>query len=163
MTVAGAAVELMCRGYELGDEAVELAVLKGLLTAVSGSGFQMHGEALLRCVRTCYNVFLGSRSEVNQTTAKATLTQALTIVFHRMEADSALVPPPAINVADMMLAGSGEAAASPVTQFVQGFLSRVMSDLPGWGGGMASATAAGSASASAVGWGGASAARSAFE
>jgi brefeldin A-inhibited guanine nucleotide-exchange protein len=91
-TVAGAAVEPMCRGYELGDEAVELQLLKGLLTSISCASFQVHGEALLRCVRTCYNIFLGSKSEVNQTTAKATLTQALTIVFHRMEADSALVP-----------------------------------------------------------------------
>ena len=51
------------------------------------AGQQVHGEALLRIVRTCYNVFLGSKSEVNQTTAKASLTQMLTIVFHRMEAD----------------------------------------------------------------------------
>jgi hypothetical protein len=33
-------------------------------------------QALLLAVRTCYNIHLMSRSEVNQTTAKATLTQA---------------------------------------------------------------------------------------
>jgi len=130
--VSGCVVELMCRGYELGDEAVELALLKGLLTAISCASFRVHGEALLRCVRTCYNVFLGSRSEVNQSTAKATLTQALTIVFHRMEADSALVPPPAITVADLLYPGSAEGAASPVAQFVQGFVTRVLTDLPSW-------------------------------
>jgi len=145
--VAGAAVELMCRGYELQDEAVELALLKGLLTAVGGSGFGVHGEALLRCLRTCFNVFLGSRSEVNQTTAKATLTQALTAVFHRMEADSASAPPPPINVADLLAPGSAEAAASPVAQFVQGFLTRVMSDLPAWGGGGYAAAQPGEAGA----------------
>jgi hypothetical protein len=32
-----------------------------------------------------------SRSDVNQTTAKATLTQMLNVVFQRMEADSMLV------------------------------------------------------------------------
>jgi brefeldin A-inhibited guanine nucleotide-exchange protein len=131
-TVAGAAVELMCRGYELGDEAVELQLLKGLLTSISCASFQVHGEALLRCVRTCYNVFLGSKSEVNQTTAKATLTQALTIVFHRMEADSALVPPPAITVTDLLYPGGTEESASAMAQFVQGFVNRVVTDLSAW-------------------------------
>jgi brefeldin A-inhibited guanine nucleotide-exchange protein len=131
-TEAGAAVELMCRGYELADEAVELQLLKGLLTAISCATFQVHGEALLRCVRTCYNIFLGSKSEVNQTTAKATLTQALTIVFHRMEADSSLVPPPAITVTDLLYPGGTEEGASAMAQFVQGFVNRVFSDLSGW-------------------------------
>ncbi len=48
-------------------------------------------QALLLAVRTCYNIYLVSRSEVNQTTAKATLTQMLNVVFQRMEADDVLV------------------------------------------------------------------------
>ncbi len=48
-------------------------------------------QALLLAVRTCYNIFLMSRSEVNQQTAKATLTQMLNVVFQRMEADSVFV------------------------------------------------------------------------
>jgi len=142
----GAAVDLMCRGYELCDEAVELQLLRGVLTAVSCTSFRVHGEALLRCVRACYNVFLGSRSEVNQTAAKATLTQALTIVFHRMEQDSASVPPPAITVADLLFPGSAEAAASPVTQFVQGFVTRVLSDMPTWSAAAAAVSSSGGAS-----------------
>ena len=39
-------------------------------------------------VRTCYNIFLMSKSEVNQMTAKASLTQMLNVVFQRMEAQS---------------------------------------------------------------------------
>jgi brefeldin A-inhibited guanine nucleotide-exchange protein len=42
-------------------------------------------------VRTCYNIFLMSHSETNQTTAKASLTQMLNVVFQRMEADDVLV------------------------------------------------------------------------
>ncbi len=42
-------------------------------------------QALLLTVRTCYNIFLMSRSGVNQTTAKASLTQMLNCVFQRME------------------------------------------------------------------------------
>lgn len=45
----------------------------------------MHGQALLLAVRTVYNIFLTSQYEVNQTTAKATLTQMLTAVMQRME------------------------------------------------------------------------------
>jgi hypothetical protein len=46
-----------------------------LRAQVSCMTFHVHGEALLRVVRTCYNIFLASKSEVNQTTAKACLTQ----------------------------------------------------------------------------------------
>jgi brefeldin A-inhibited guanine nucleotide-exchange protein len=36
-------------------------------------------------VRACYNIHLMSKNSVNKTTAKASLTQMLNIVFHRME------------------------------------------------------------------------------
>ena len=49
-------------------------------------------------VRACYNVFLTSRSDVNQTTARATLTQMLNVVFQRMEAGSVHVVVPPIMV-----------------------------------------------------------------
>ncbi len=45
-------------------------------------------QALLLTVRTCYNIFLMSRSGVNQTTAKASLTQMPNCVFQRMELGS---------------------------------------------------------------------------
>ena len=48
-------------------------------------------QALLLAVRTCYNIYLMTRSEVNQITAKASLTQMVNVVFQRMEADSILV------------------------------------------------------------------------
>jgi brefeldin A-inhibited guanine nucleotide-exchange protein len=38
-------------------------------------------QALLLAVRTCYNIYLMSRNDVNQTTAKASLTQMLNVVF----------------------------------------------------------------------------------
>lgn len=64
-----------CRCDEIADESVELQVLRGLLTATTATTYTVHGQALLLAVRTCYNIYLMSRSEVNQTTAKATLTQ----------------------------------------------------------------------------------------
>jgi brefeldin A-inhibited guanine nucleotide-exchange protein len=48
-------------------------------------------QALLLAVRTCYNIYLMSRNEVNQTTAKASLTQMLNVVFQRLEADDVLI------------------------------------------------------------------------
>lgn len=103
---------------------MELRVLKGLLTAVTSSAVHVHGQALLLAVRTCYNVFLMSRSEVNQTTAKASLTQMLNIVFQRMEAGSETVHPSPLAVTDQL--GLPPADTSSVTAFVNTFLHEVM-------------------------------------
>jgi hypothetical protein len=45
----------------------------------------VHGECLLLAIRTCYNIALGSKSPINQATAKATLTQMINLVFQRMD------------------------------------------------------------------------------
>lgn len=84
----GLAVQIICSCDKIPDEGVEVLVLRGLLTATTSLTFTLHGQALLLAVRTCYNIHLMSRSEVNQTTAKATLTQMLNVVFQRMEAGS---------------------------------------------------------------------------
>ena len=42
-------------------------------------------------MRTCYNIFLGSKNVVDQATAKASLIQMLIIDFHKMEAYSSFV------------------------------------------------------------------------
>lgn len=73
--VQAQAVELVCRCDDVSDDAVELRLLKALLTAVTSTTLAVHGQALLLVVRACYNIFLTSRSDVNQATAKATLTQ----------------------------------------------------------------------------------------
>lgn len=57
---------------------------------------------MLQVVRACYNVFLTSRSDVNQATAKATLTQMLNVVFQRMEAGSINVVVPPIMVSHQL-------------------------------------------------------------
>jgi hypothetical protein len=88
----GLAVQIICGCDEIPDEGVEVLVLRGLLTATTSLTFTLHGQALLLAVRTCYNIHLMSRSEVNQTTAKATLTQMLNVVFQRMEAGSVKIP-----------------------------------------------------------------------
>lgn len=45
----------------------------------------MHEATILKAVKTCYNIYLASKNLVNQTTARATLTQMLNVIFTRME------------------------------------------------------------------------------
>ncbi|CAG2167672.1 unnamed protein product, partial [Oppiella nova] len=68
------------------DDGVQLQIIKALLTTVTSHSCQVHEGSILLAVRTCYNIYLGSKNLINQTTAKATLTQMLNVIFSRMEA-----------------------------------------------------------------------------
>lgn len=59
--------------------------LQALLTAVTSQHIEIHEGTVLQAVRTCYNIYLASKNLINQTTAKATLTQMLNVIFARME------------------------------------------------------------------------------
>ncbi|KDD73252.1 hypothetical protein H632_c2381p0, partial [Helicosporidium sp. ATCC 50920] len=83
---ASQAVELMCACEVSGDEAAELRALRALLSAATSSTLRLHGRALLLAVRSMANVHLSARSEVNAAAARAALTQALNVVFQRLEA-----------------------------------------------------------------------------
>ncbi|XP_054602182.1 brefeldin A-inhibited guanine nucleotide-exchange protein 2 isoform X2 [Nothobranchius furzeri] len=72
------------------DEGVQLQIIKALLTAVTSPHIEIHEGTVLLTVRTCYNIYLASRNLINQTTAKATLTQMLNVIFTRMESQAAL-------------------------------------------------------------------------
>ena len=52
---------------------------------VTSQHVEVHEGTVLLAVRTCYNIFLASKNLINQTTAKATLTQMLNVIFMRME------------------------------------------------------------------------------
>lgn len=70
------------------DDAVQLQIIKALLTIVTSQSCPVHESSILLVVRTCYNIYLASKNLVNQTTAKATLTQMLNVIFSRMESFS---------------------------------------------------------------------------
>ncbi|XP_062506854.1 brefeldin A-inhibited guanine nucleotide-exchange protein 1-like isoform X3 [Corticium candelabrum] len=70
------------------DDSVQLQIIKGLLTAVTSAVCEVHERTLLQAVRTTYNIYVGSRNLINQTTAKATLTQMLNVIFQRMESQA---------------------------------------------------------------------------
>lgn len=59
--------------------------LQAVLTAVTSPYIEIHEGTILQTVRTCYNIYLASKNLINQTTAKATLTQMLNVIFTRME------------------------------------------------------------------------------
>ncbi|XP_028776812.1 brefeldin A-inhibited guanine nucleotide-exchange protein 2 [Neltuma alba] len=124
-------IESVCKCHDLGDDAMELLVLKTLLSAVTSISLRIHGDCLLLIVRTCYDIYLGSKNVVNQTTAKASLVQMLVIVFRRMEADSSTVPIQPIVVAELMEPVEKSDADSSMTQFVQGFITKIMQDIDG--------------------------------
>jgi brefeldin A-inhibited guanine nucleotide-exchange protein len=125
------AIELMCQCDDTGDEAVELRLLKALLTVTTSPTLPVHGQALLLAVRACYNVFLTSRSEVTQATAKATLTQMVNVVFQRQEVGSLSVVVPPMAVADVL--GLPPADSSSMSVFVQQFLHDVASAVDPFG------------------------------
>ncbi len=64
--------------------------VQALLTVVTSQHehVEIHEGTLLLAVRTCYNIYLASKNLINQTTAKATLTQMLNVIFMRMENQS---------------------------------------------------------------------------
>ncbi|XP_076840652.1 LOW QUALITY PROTEIN: brefeldin A-inhibited guanine nucleotide-exchange protein 2 [Brachyhypopomus gauderio] len=85
-------VETVCNCFQgpQTDEGVQLQIIKALLTAVTSPHIEIHEGTILLTVRTCYNIYLASRNLINQTTAKATLTQNAQCHFTRMENQAAL-------------------------------------------------------------------------
>uniref|UniRef100_A0A3B3QR57 ARF guanine nucleotide exchange factor 2 n=1 Tax=Paramormyrops kingsleyae TaxID=1676925 RepID=A0A3B3QR57_9TELE len=86
-------VETICNCFQgpQTDEGVQLQIIKALLTAVTSPHIEIHEGTILLTVRTCYNIYLASRNLINQTTAKATLTQMLNVIFTRMETQAVSV------------------------------------------------------------------------
>lgn len=54
---------------------------------MTAGSVEVHGASVLSAVRCCYNIYLASKNVVNQTTAKASLTQILTTIFQKMESE----------------------------------------------------------------------------
>lgn len=67
------------------SSSVDAVPLQALLTVVTSQHIEIHEGTVLQAVRTCYNIYLASKNLINQTTAKATLTQMLNVIFARME------------------------------------------------------------------------------
>ncbi|KAJ1434054.1 hypothetical protein B484DRAFT_477107 [Ochromonadaceae sp. CCMP2298] len=71
------------------DDGVQLQVIKALLTAITSTHCLVHEASLLLSVRACFHIHLISKNLINKTTAKAALTQIISVTNQRMEVHSA--------------------------------------------------------------------------
>ncbi|VDL71420.1 unnamed protein product [Nippostrongylus brasiliensis] len=80
-------VEAICSSFtgQGTDEAVLLQIIKAILAVVLTNNCEVHEGSLLLAVRTCFTIFLATKSPINQSTAKGTLTQVINAVFANME------------------------------------------------------------------------------
>ncbi|XP_072962214.1 brefeldin A-inhibited guanine nucleotide-exchange protein 1 [Typha angustifolia] len=118
------AAVLTCGG--MGDDAMELAVLRVLIAAVRSPGVALRGECLGQIVKSCYNIYLGSQSGANQLCSKLVLAQILVIIFARVEADAMDVRVRTVSIADMMDLSDRSLNDSTLVQSAQNFINEVM-------------------------------------
>eukprot|EP01038_Epipyxis_sp_PR26KG_P008429 gene8429-11403_t len=84
-TLMDSVVETVSKCSDEYDEVVQLQVIKVLLTAITSLHCEVHEASLLMAVRACFHIHLITKNPINKTTAKAALTQMLSVVNQRME------------------------------------------------------------------------------
>lgn len=119
-------IETVCKSAGSGDDAVDLALLKVLLSAVRSPCVYIRGEYLVHIVKTCYNVYLGSVNGTNQICAKAVLAQIMLIVVARMEEDSMEVGIRTVSVNELLEFTDRNLNEGNSIQIVQSFIYEVM-------------------------------------
>ncbi len=77
-------VALVSKCGESHSEAVQLAVIRALLTITTAEHFVVHGDSLMQAVRTVFNVAIGSESVEIQRTARSALLQMLNTIVKRV-------------------------------------------------------------------------------
>ncbi|XVE66471.1 hypothetical protein DITRI_Ditri08aG0082200 [Diplodiscus trichospermus] len=120
-------VESVCKVGGIGEESVELAVLRVLLSAVGCPCFLIRGDCLLHVVRTCYNVYLSGLNGTNQICAKSVLAQIMLIVFTRAEEDSMDVSIRTVSVSELLEFTDKNLNEGSSIYHCQNFVSEVMS------------------------------------
>lgn len=61
---------------------------QAVLTVMTSQHVEVHEGTVLLAIKTCYNIYLASKNLINQTTARATLTQMINVTFARMESQA---------------------------------------------------------------------------
>ncbi|CAH8273704.1 unnamed protein product [Arabidopsis lyrata] len=119
-------IHAICKVCGIGEESVELAVLRVLLAAVRSPRILIRGDCLLHLVRTCYNVYLGGFNGTNQICAKSVLAQIMLIVFTRSEANSMDVSLKTVNVNDLLAITDKNVNEGNSVHICQGFINDVI-------------------------------------
>ncbi|PRQ20160.1 putative mon2, dimerization and cyclophilin-binding domain-containing protein [Rosa chinensis] len=61
---------------------MDLLVLKKLLSVVASISLQIHDDCLLQIVRTCYNIYLGSKNILNKTKGERSVLSLFRFHLH---------------------------------------------------------------------------------
>ncbi|CAF4312534.1 unnamed protein product [Rotaria socialis] len=64
---------------------------QALLTIMTSQVIEIHQRSVLQIVKTCFNIYLTSRSKINEATAQGSLSQMLNGIFSKMEQKMALL------------------------------------------------------------------------
>ncbi|VFQ78432.1 unnamed protein product [Cuscuta campestris] len=120
-------IDSVCKcGGSLDDEAVELGLLRVLLSAVRSPYVIIRGDCLVHIVRSCYNVYLGGLNGTNQICAKSVLAQMMVLVFTRVEEDSMAILSKTVSVADLLEFTDRNLNEGSSIQFAQDFINEIM-------------------------------------
>ncbi|MBA0698113.1 hypothetical protein Goari_021619, partial [Gossypium aridum] len=120
-------VDSVCKVGGMGEESVELAVLRALLSAVRCPCVLIRGDCLLQVVRTLYNIYLGGLNGTNQICAKSVLAQIMLIIFARADEDSMDVSITTVSVSELLEFTDKNLNEGNSIYFCQNFVSEVMS------------------------------------
>lgn len=77
-------IKMVMKCGETTNEALQLAVVRALLTFTTAEHFIAHGECLLAAVRAVFNLALGSENPINKRTACNALLQMLNTICKRV-------------------------------------------------------------------------------
>ncbi|XP_073119296.1 brefeldin A-inhibited guanine nucleotide-exchange protein 1-like [Henckelia pumila] len=119
-------VDSVCKCAVLGDEPVELGVLKVLLSAVRSPCIYFRGDCLVEVVRSCFNIYLGGHSGTNQICAKSVLGQMMIIVFTRVQENSMLVEFKNVSVSELLEFADRNLNEGSSIQFAQNFVNEIV-------------------------------------
>jgi brefeldin A-inhibited guanine nucleotide-exchange protein len=120
-------LEATAFAHEYGEENFEKKVLKILLALVLAESTGIHGEALLLVVKTCYHIFLGSKSETIHLLAKGSLIQVLIALMNKMEFPEEKIG--CIVVSEIVVTNSSQGKGPDPEKVVQELLNNLFEDL----------------------------------
>ncbi|KAI3736492.1 hypothetical protein L6452_16034 [Arctium lappa] len=119
-------IDSICKCGSLGEEVVELAILKTLLSAVRSCTVFIRADCLNQIVKTCYNIYLGGVNGTNQICAKSVLAQMMAIIFARVEGDSMLVTFKTVSVTELLEFNDRNLNEGSSIQFAQNLINEVV-------------------------------------
>ncbi|KAK9672574.1 hypothetical protein RND81_12G109300 [Saponaria officinalis] len=101
--------------------------MKTILAAVRSPRVTFHGEYMNHIVKSCYNVYLGSKNANTRVCAKAVLAQIVLIVFTRAEEDRMSVSRfKVVSISELLEFSDQNLNEGSSVKLVQGLINEVM-------------------------------------